>query len=152
MFVIRNESALCTLEASTTKNRDGCFNPVQGLSSILTAALRALPKKFSEKICSAVISWQLYSMTAKNEREYSKRLDRRLASLLTRLDSYRARHRDGPANRSGRTATAKESRFSFKSGFDFIIGTVYVSQSLTKEHVGSSLVSLRMSAAAAASV
>lgn len=41
-----NESVLYTVETSTTWNRDGSSNLVQGLPSDVTAALRALSKNF----------------------------------------------------------------------------------------------------------
>lgn len=65
-IVSRDERALHTFDASTTRNREKAFRVVQGLLSKVNAAFRAISEIFLEDICNPVLVLKLYTMAAKN--------------------------------------------------------------------------------------
>lgn len=67
VFVSRNQSALYTLGANTTQNREKPFTLVQGLPFNVIPASRTFWKSFLENIHSALLSSEVFTMADKNE-------------------------------------------------------------------------------------
>lgn len=67
VFADCDGSAFCTLEVSTTRNRDETFSFVQSLCSIVTGVLQAFLENLLEDTSSAVVFWELYTIAGRNE-------------------------------------------------------------------------------------
>lgn len=63
--VSHDERLLYAFEAGTTQNCKESLNLVQRLSSNVNTALRVFRKDFVKEVCHAVLSSELYTMTAK---------------------------------------------------------------------------------------
>lgn len=108
VFVSSNEKMLYAPKASTTRNRKDSFSSVQGIPFNVFAALHAFSKDFPKSIHNAILPLELYNIAAKNEHEWSVRLDRRLTGLPTRLVLCKVQKRGSFATHFGVTATAMD--------------------------------------------
>lgn len=108
-FVRKNESRLYTLDASTTQDSAESFDLVKGLPPPVVAALRQFAHDFLQDLEIAVLSSELYTMAAKDDWEWNKRLTRRALGLPLRFQNYREEERRSVAAHFGAHLTFVES-------------------------------------------